>query len=49
MKRVILLIVLLGVLIFIVGLFTDMRFSDETYHFLFAKDWFELRPMANLQ
>ncbi len=47
MKRVLLLMLLLGTFVFIVGLATDLRYSDETYHFFFAKDWFELghRPV----
>ena len=43
------LIVSLPLLVFITGIFTELKFSDEIFHFWFAKDWFDLgqRPLYN--
>ena len=48
-RKKILLIVLLAFSVFIVGILTDLKFSDEIFHFWFAKDWFESghRPVYN--
>jgi len=43
------LIVLLSLPVFITGILTDLKYSDEIFHFWFAKDWFDLdqRPLYN--
>lgn len=48
MKRSLILVILLSsVAVFVIGVTTDLRFSDEVYHFLFSKDWYNLghRPV----
>jgi 4-amino-4-deoxy-L-arabinose transferase-like glycosyltransferase len=42
MNRILIIIALLSIGIFIAGLFSDLRFSDEVHHFLFSKDWYDL-------
>ena len=44
-----LLIGLLSLPVFITGILTDLKYSDEIFHFWFAKDWFDLgqRPLYN--
>jgi len=43
------LIVLFPILVFATGIFTELKFSDEIFHFWFARDWFDLgqRPLYN--
>jgi len=48
-KKFGILIAILVLIILLSGLFTDLRFSDEIYHFWFAKDWYIAgeRPVYN--
>jgi len=48
-KKIIFLVIFLSLLIFIVGIMTDLKFSDEIFHFWLAKDWFiqQARPVYN--
>lgn len=48
-KKFSILIAILVLIILLCGLFTDLRFSDEIFHFWFAKDWYITgeRPVYN--
>ena len=41
--------VLFSLPVFITGILTEFKFSDEIFHFWFARDWFDLghRPLYN--